>query len=101
MPQYKGTERRNQIQQKRVCTREDSESSGTLSNWGSHGENTEKAAMNSKHSFINIMIRAVRELAAVICIGALVPGSAVAGADTSELPPPADSQAAKTPCRAT
>ena len=52
--------------------------------------------MNSKHSFINIMIRAVRELAAVICIGALVPGS-TALAVTQEQPPASDSQAAKLP----
>src|SRR5271165_6775855 len=85
MPQYKGTERwRNQIQQQRVCTREGSESSGTLSNWASHGKNTEKAAMNSKHSFINMMIRAVRELAAVICITALVPGSTALAASPAQ-----------------
>ena len=52
--------------------------------------------MNSKHSFINIMIRGVRGLAAVICIGALVPGSA-ALAVTQEQPPASDSQAAKLP----
>ena len=52
--------------------------------------------MNSKHSFINIMIRAVRELAAVICIGALVPGNAVA-AQTPQAAPPAEQAAAKIP----
>ncbi len=52
--------------------------------------------MNSKHSFINIMIRAVRELAAVICIGVLVPGSTALAA-TQDQPPASDSQAAKLP----
>ncbi len=52
--------------------------------------------MNSNHSFINIMIRAVRELAAVVCIGVLVPGS-TALAVTQEQPPASDSQAAKLP----
>ena len=52
--------------------------------------------MTSKHSFINITIRAVRELAAVICIGALVPGNAVA-AQTQQSAPPAEQTAAKIP----
>ena len=52
--------------------------------------------MNSKHSFRNIMIRAVRELAAVICIGVLVPGNAVAtGAQQSTAPSPAAQPAAQ------
>ena len=42
------------------------------------------------------MIRAVRELAAVICIAALAPGS-TALAMTQEQPPASDSQAAKLP----
>src|SRR5271157_3518586 len=33
-------------------------------------------SMNSKHSFRNIMIRAVRELAAIVCVAAIVPGNA-------------------------
>ncbi len=52
--------------------------------------------MNSKHSFINIMIRAVRELAAVTCIGALVPGNAIA-AQTPQAAAPAEQAAAKLP----
>ena len=52
--------------------------------------------MNSKHSFINIMIRAVRELAAVICIGALVPGNAIV-AQTPQAAAPAEQAAAKIP----
>jgi Protein of unknown function (DUF3300) len=44
--------------------------------------------MKPKH-IINIMIRAVRELAAVICIGALVPGNAVA-AQTPQAAVPAE-----------
>ena len=52
--------------------------------------------MNSKHSFINIMIRAVRELAAVICIAALVPGNAIA-VQTQQATAPAEQAAAKLP----
>ena len=52
--------------------------------------------MNSQHSFINIMIRAVRELAAVICIGALVPGNAMV-TQTSQATAPAEQAAAKVP----
>ena len=52
--------------------------------------------MNSKHSFINMMIRAVRELAAFICIAALWPGS-TALAVAQDQPPASDSQAAKLP----
>src|SRR5208283_3238937 len=73
-----------------------SESAGRDVNWSSHGNNTETAAMNSKHSFRNMMIRAVRELAAVICIGALVPGSAVA-AGTQQAAAPTEQAAAKLP----
>jgi Protein of unknown function (DUF3300) len=52
--------------------------------------------MNSKHSFTNIMIRVVRELAAVICIGALVPGNAIV-AQTPQAAAPAEQAAAKIP----
>ncbi len=52
--------------------------------------------MNSRHSFMSGMVRAVRELAAFICIGALVPGNAVAvqGPQTAA---PAEQPAAKIP----
>src|SRR5271157_1561682 len=50
--------------------------------------------MNSKHSFKNIMIRAVRELAAVICIGALMPGSTLVAAAQTQLPDAPSAQAA-------
>lgn len=63
---------------------------------GSHGENTEKAAMNATRNFGNRMIRGVRERAAVICIGALVPGNAVA-VQTPEAAPPGEQAAAKIP----
>src|SRR5271166_248710 len=52
--------------------------------------------MKSKYSFRNMMIRAVRELAAVICIGTLVPGNAVA-TQTPQAAAPAEQAAAKLP----
>src|SRR5271157_1616415 len=52
--------------------------------------------MNAKYSFRNMMIRAVRELAAVICIGALVPGNAVA-VQAPQAAAPAEQAAAKLP----
>ena len=52
--------------------------------------------MNPKYSFRNIMIRAVRELAAVICIGALVSGNAVA-VQPPQAAAPAEQSAAKIP----
>ena len=52
--------------------------------------------MNSTHSFINTMIRAVRELAAVVCIGALVPGNVIA-AQAPQAATPAEQAAAKLP----
>src|SRR5271157_3933047 len=52
--------------------------------------------MNAKYSFRNMMIRAVRELAAVICIGALVPGNAVA-VQAPQVAGPAEQAAAKLP----
>src|SRR5271169_7093834 len=53
-------------------------------------------AMNSKNSFRSRMIRAVRELAAIICVAALVPGSAVA-VPTQQPSAPAEQAAAKIP----
>ena len=50
--------------------------------------------MKSKHSFSrNLMVRAVRELAAIICIGVLFPGNALA-AQTPQAAAPAPEQAA-------
>src|SRR5271165_1279035 len=50
--------------------------------------------MNSKRSSSNIMIRAVRELAAIICIGALAPGSPALAAAQTQLPDAPSAQAA-------
>src|SRR5271165_4023768 len=50
--------------------------------------------MNSKRSSSNIMIRAVRELAAIICIGALVPGNPALAAAQTQLPDAPSAQAA-------
>ena len=52
--------------------------------------------MNSNHYLRNIVIRAVRELAAIICIGALVPGNALA-AQSPQTSAPAEQPAAKIP----
>ena len=52
--------------------------------------------MNSKHSFKNIMIRASRELTAIICVAAFVPGNAVA-VPTQQPAAPAEQAAAKLP----
>src|SRR5271169_564411 len=53
-------------------------------------------AMNSKNSFRTRMIGAFRELAAVICIGALVPGNAIA-VQSQQPAAPAEQAAAKLP----
>src|SRR5271169_3471787 len=53
-------------------------------------------AMNSKNSFRTRMIRAVRELAAIICVAAIVPGNAVA-VPTQQPAAPAEQAAAKLP----
>ena len=52
--------------------------------------------MNSRHSFMSSMIRAIRELAAIICIGGLAPGNAVA-AQAPQTAAPAEQTAAKIP----
>src|SRR5271157_5234667 len=51
-------------------------------------------AMNSKNSFRSSMIRAVRELAAIVCVAAIVPGNAVA-VQTQQPAAPAEQAAAK------
>ena len=52
--------------------------------------------MNSKQRLsINAVIRAVRELAAILCMGLLLPGNVAA--QTQQPPPPADQAAAKIP----
>jgi len=54
--------------------------------------------MKSKHRFSrNLVIRAVRELAAMICIGALLPGNAVAAQAPQTATAPTDQAAAKIP----
>ncbi len=53
------------------------------------GKLTGTAPMNSTYSFGNIMIRGIRELTAVVCIWALVPGYAVA-AQTQQATPPTE-----------
>ena len=50
--------------------------------------------MNSKHSFRNMMIRGVRDLLAIICIGALLPGSPELAAAQTQLPDAPSAQAA-------
>src|SRR5271169_5128011 len=52
--------------------------------------------MNAKHNFGNGMIRGVRELIAVLCVAALVPGSAVA-VPTQESAASTEQAAAKVP----
>src|SRR5271169_2106080 len=52
--------------------------------------------MNAKHNFGNGMIRGVRELIAVLCVAALVPGSAVA-VPPQESAAPTEQAAAKVP----
>ena len=39
--------------------------------------------MKSKHTFSNIIVRTVRQLSAIICIAALVPGNAIAAGTAS------------------
>src|SRR5271169_3322275 len=53
-------------------------------------------AMNSKNSFRNRMIRAVRALAAIVCVAAIVPGNAVA-VSAQQPAAPAEQAAAKIP----
>src|SRR5271166_4289071 len=53
-------------------------------------------SMNSKHSFRNTIIRAVRELVAIFCVAAIVPGNAVA-VQTQQAAAPAEQAAAKLP----
>jgi len=72
-----------------------SQSGGKLSG-SNHRENTETATMNSTQNFRYMLIRAVRELAAIICIGALAPGNAVA-MQTPQAAPPVEQAAAKLP----
>jgi hypothetical protein len=52
--------------------------------------------MNLKHSFRSMMIRAVRELAAMVCVAALVPGNLVA-LQTQQAEAPTDQAGAKIP----
>ena len=54
--------------------------------------------MNSKHNFMNSMIRAVRELTAILCVGVLMPGtSALAATQTQSPDAPSAQAAAKIP----
>lgn len=79
----------------RVCSKVYSQSGGKLSR-SSSGKNTETAIMNPNHNFRILMLRVVRELAAIICIGALAPGNAVA-VQAPQTAAPAEQPAAKIP----
>src|SRR5580700_3447045 len=50
--------------------------------------------MNSRHSFMGGMIRAVRELTAILCVGVLMPGTSALAATQTQLPDAPSAQAA-------
>ena len=54
--------------------------------------------MNSRHSFMSSMVRAVRELTAILCVGVLMPGTSALAATQTQLPDaPSAKAAAKIP----
>ncbi len=54
--------------------------------------------MNSRHSFMSSMVRAVRELTAILCVGVLMPGTSALAATQTQLPDaPSEQAAAKLP----
>ena len=50
--------------------------------------------MNSRHSFMSSMVRAVRELTAILCVGVLMPGTSALAATQTQLPDAPSAQAA-------
>ena len=49
--------------------------------------------MNSRHSFMSIMVRAARELTALLCLGVLTPGTSALAATQTQLPDAPSAQA--------
>ena len=49
--------------------------------------------MNSRHSFVSSMVRAVRELTAILCLGVLMPGTSALAATRTQLPDAPSAQA--------
>ena len=77
----------------RVCSEVYSQSAAIVQA-AAMGKNTETAIMNSRHSFMSSMVRAVRELTAILCVGVLMPGTSALAATQTQLPDAPSAQAA-------